>query len=163
MGQQVGSLGPQLPIGDVLAERPMVQAAPPLTARDFPNIVESLLKIQEQEYEHGSKYTQLILGLGYAAFFTVWSGTRDQLTKFQVVSSAGLMVLSLVAYVIFEVQQMILRTTRLRRFTEAITVDPGSIGSALQEFNKRQIKSYRKAMKFWSIFMRRSSQGPWQY
>ena len=71
----------------------MIQATGPLTGRDLPTVIDGLLKIQKQEYEEGSKYTQLVLGLGYAAFFTVWSGTRDQLTKVQVVSSAGLMML----------------------------------------------------------------------
>jgi hypothetical protein len=152
MGQQVGSSGLSNSIAEGLA-RPLIQSAPPMFAQDPPVAVDSLLKIQKQEYEDGTKYTQLVLGLGYAAFFTIWSGTRDQLTKIQVVSSAGLMTISLVAYVVFEVQQMILRTTRLRRLTDAISANPAAIGSALQQFNTWQISSNKKAIRFWSVIL----------
>ena len=152
MGQQIGSLGPPKSIAETLAERPLIQSGSVL-AQGLPSAMDNLLKIQKQEYEDGTKYTQLVLGLGYAAFFTIWSGTRDQLTKIQVVSSAGLMTISLVAYVVFEVQQMILRTTRLRRLTDAIAANPAAIGNALQQFNTWEISSYKKAIRFWSVIL----------
>jgi hypothetical protein len=147
MGQTVGSTTGVGPLSGTASENRM----PPTAVSE--RTVDGLLKIQKQEYEEGSKYTQLILGLGYAAFFTVWAGTRDQLTKGQLVSSAALMTFSLAAYILFEISQMITRTTRLRRFTDAVMAAPNRVGAELQQYNAWQARSYKKVMTFWTIVL----------
>jgi hypothetical protein len=67
---------------------PMVTGSP-MSQHDA---IQELIKIQKQDYEEGSKYTQLILGLGYAGFFAVWGGntrSADQVSGCGVCSFDG--------------------------------------------------------------------------
>ncbi|MGA2960928.1 MAG: hypothetical protein ABSD96_04595, partial [Candidatus Korobacteraceae bacterium] len=82
-------------------QRIVAQAGAKAIQTQQQDAVQRLLQIQKQEYENASKYTQIILGLGYAGFLTLWAGTRDQMTKFEVIATALLMGFSLLVYIAF--------------------------------------------------------------
>jgi len=60
---------------------------------------------QSQMIEKVLSYTKVVLGLGYAGFFTAWSGAKPYLSPKELVSSGLCMTISVVAYLVFEVYQ----------------------------------------------------------
>ena len=66
-------------------------------------VFEGQLRLYGALYEKAATYTNLILVVGYAGFFGLWSLTRLYLSKPQALLAASLMLLSLAIFVFFEV------------------------------------------------------------
>jgi hypothetical protein len=58
--------------------------------------MDAILKYQTQLYDKASAYTKLIIGLGYAGFFTAWASTRQYLSRWEILWSALFIIVSLV-------------------------------------------------------------------
>ena len=60
--------------------------------------MDKLAKVVASSYERASSYSRVILGLGYVALLTIWSGTRQLMTERLAVIAALLIVVSILAY-----------------------------------------------------------------
>jgi hypothetical protein len=63
---------------------------------DFSRMLKELTEFQNTIFDKASTYTKVIIGLGYGAFFTAWSGTKSHLSPRSLLWSALLVTTSLV-------------------------------------------------------------------
>lgn len=92
--------------------------------------LDRLAKIIESAYDKASTCSKVILGLGYAALFAVWSGSKSDLSEHQRVLSALLATSSLVSYVLFEISQMIVVSSLHWGFSKRVERHSGNLGAA---------------------------------
>ena len=76
---------------------------PVLSQSDF----EKFCKMITSNFERMQSYSKVIITLGYGALLAIWSTTKPVLSERSLIWSGLLLVLSILAYVIFEVAQMI--------------------------------------------------------
>jgi hypothetical protein len=122
--------------------------APP-TANDAIRVFEELTRFQQQMYDKASAYIRIIIGLAYAGFFTVWAGTNRYMGRSAVLWSALLMSLSVMAYVAFEVVQMLFLSLAALKFSKAAQVNPLNLQASMETFRQWEIKSHRRLVGFW--------------
>ena len=70
--------------------------------------VKAVAEISTKMFDRSAAYANIILVAGYAGTFTIWSFTRAQLPPKAVVAIALALLISLAAFVIFEVIKMII-------------------------------------------------------
>ena len=70
-----------------------------------------------------ASYTNLILIGGYAAFFTMWSSVKEDLSRGYMLWAALLMTVSVSLFLLFEVLKMVELAGRLQR-----SAQPGQVG-----------------------------------
>ena len=99
-------------------------------------------------YDKATAYLKLVLSIGYAGFYTVWSGTKDQMGAGAKISSAGLMTFSVFVYILTEVYQMRQQSLGVVQFNLATAnTTPQEVQRALVKFNEDQAKRTRTSMK----------------
>jgi hypothetical protein len=109
-------------------------------------------------YDKATAYLKLVLGIGYAGFYTVWSGTKDQMGTGAKISSAALMTFSVFVYILTEVYQMRLQSLAVVEFSQAAHSDPQQAQRALSQFNEEQAKRTRISLKifryvYWPVLV----------
>src|SRR5271169_5160882 len=97
---------------------------------DFSRMLKELTEFQTTFFDKASTYTKVIIGLGYGAFFTAWSGTKSHLSPRPLVWSALLVTASLVFFVVFEVCQTLVISYLGIRLAQAV---PESAQDVLRE------------------------------
>ena len=73
--------------------------------------IEVLVRILSALYDKAVAYTNLVIIAGYAAFFTVWSIMKDQLSQREMLVSAFCITFSLIFFVFWETLKMIITST----------------------------------------------------
>jgi hypothetical protein len=117
----------------------------------LPDHYERLAKIIETSHDKAISYSKVILGLGYAALFAVWAGTKNDLTQFQRILSALLAVTSLVSYIIYEISQMIAAGSRAYKFPQLLTQHSNNMAAALKEWGEIELRAARHGRIVWII------------
>jgi hypothetical protein len=113
---------------------------------------EKLVKVIATGYEKANSYSRVIVGLGYAALLTVWSGTRQLMTERHLLASALLILVSLLAYVVFEICQMLFNSWASWRFSKDVAEK--GVPFALSENAKTIIKwQPRIYLTWWVTFL----------
>ena len=117
---------------------------------DQRQFLSELSNIQKSLFDQASNYTKVILGLGYVGFFGAWAGTKANLRPWELVSSALLICLSLLAYISFEIFQA--------RFTSKAAIDlartlnkPGLEISALLQYKQRIAWAQERFFRLWGV------------
>jgi hypothetical protein len=95
----------------------MGSAQPPFSPSAQLNLIERHDKLVKSNFERMQSYSKVIIGLAYAGLLAVWSSTKQVLPEWQLVASGLLIILSILAYVIFEVGQMIFYTWMSWRYS----------------------------------------------
>jgi hypothetical protein len=99
-------------------------------------------------FDKATAYLKLVLGIGYASFYTVWSGTKDQMGIGAKISSAALMTFSVFVYILAEVYQMRQQSLGVVQFNLATAnTTPHEVKRALDKFNEDNAKRTRRSMK----------------
>ena len=89
-------------------------------------------------YDRSTKYIQLVFGIGYAGFFGVWAGTRQQLHTWEVVLSASLVLVSLLAYLAYEILAMWSFSQMMLKASKVITDDRQQFYSAVETYVQQE-------------------------
>jgi hypothetical protein len=71
-------------------------------------ILEAQQRLVMVSYDKAATYTAVIIFGGYAGMFALWQLTKEYLSKSQALWAALLVLVSLVAFVLFEVGKMVL-------------------------------------------------------
>lgn len=66
-----------------------------------------MLEVSSKVFERAVAYTNVIMVAGYAALFAIWAYTKDSLPKKAVICIATMILISLCAFIMFEVFKMI--------------------------------------------------------
>jgi hypothetical protein len=92
-------------LGDLLR-----RAAEEDQRRNADRIAEAQQKLLTTSFDKAAVYTTVIIFGGYAGFFALWQLTKDYLSKDQALWSALLILVSMLAFILFEVFKMIVVT-----------------------------------------------------
>ncbi len=125
------------------------------TARE---IVEAQIRLYGALFDKASAYSNLILAVGYASVFAVWSALRDHLRPGDVRAAGVLLLVSVGAFVSFEIYKVFLISLATRRRAKALDApveqlskDTDEFIAKLQAMEVEHAHSDAKAGKFWPI------------
>jgi hypothetical protein len=152
MGSTVGDTGRGVVQAQISPMHQVVDAAAQFATSQAQQVsLRQLQEIQKEAYEHASAYSKVILGMGYAGAFGIWAATRQYLSPSQALLIALGLCASLVCYVAFEVYQTIYQGIVVGHLIDVVNAQPGKIGEAVQEFQKRYAKHSPSFMRLWQI------------
>ena len=119
-------------------------------------IADAQQKLVTVTYDKAAAYTTIIIFGGYAGFFALWQLTKDFLSKPQALWAALLILVSLIAFVLFEVVKMILVTratlSKVKVLnTPEVRSDPQRLLSALRDLEAIQSSRTGGFIVLWSI------------
>jgi hypothetical protein len=111
---------------------------------------DTLFNYQIKLFDSASAYTKLVLGIGYGGFFTAWSMSRALLTRKELLWSALGISISLSAFVIFEVLQMILMNVlEMQSLDRLVKADIESFDRIAREVELKKNQRRRWLMPAW--------------
>lgn len=116
-----------------------------------PSAFEMLMRIQDSFYDKGMTYSKVILGLGYAGMLTIFAGTKQYLRPRQLLWTAAMISVSLIAYVLFEVGQMLFVTVNAWTLKKTIEKSGANQAAAVQSYSRAVQKRTPKLLKYWAI------------
>jgi hypothetical protein len=112
-------------------------------------LLRELRDLQKSVSEQASNYTKLIFGLGYAGFFTAWSGSKNYLRPGELLASALLVCASLVVFLVYEIFQARFLSYVGIEFARAVG-NAGAEVKALEEYKRRVVKAQEPFFRWWS-------------
>ncbi|MEZ8053084.1 hypothetical protein [Vibrio atlanticus] len=77
-------------------------------------------EVVSHTYGKANSYSNIIIAAGYVGFFSLWSSIKQDLPEWAVFSSGGLILLSLMIFIGFELYKMISGAVHLRKVTSKI-------------------------------------------
>jgi hypothetical protein len=110
---------------------------------------EVMISIASVQYDKAAIYTNIVLGIGYVAFFTVWSGMRDALGPTQRLWSALLMLISVTVFVLWETAKMIYASRDTKEFANALELQGNAFEDALARATRSQKKRSLRLGRLW--------------
>ena len=116
--------------------------------------IEIQMKVISASYEKAMAYTNLIIVAGYAGFFALWQITKDFLSRNQVLSSALLMLISVVLFVVFEIYKAYYSSRRLLDIGTILN-DPenqSSLATLVSEIEKHNLDEQKRYVRFGRIW-----------
>lgn len=118
------------------------------------NNLEELHKAQLElitaAYSQAKAYFNMVIVGGYAAFFALWAFVKDELSSGQTLWSALFISVSLVAFVSWEVLQMIASSNSLLGISRAVN-DPQNFIRLIQEYQENEQKSAIRFRIAWIV------------
>ena len=119
-------------------------------------ITELQNKLITVTYDKAAAYTTVIVFGGYAGFFAIWQLAKDHLSKGQTLWSALLVLVSLLAFVLFEVIKMVIVTRSLFKRAAvlqepAVQSNPERLVAALRALDESQHTGAKSFMVLWAI------------
>lgn len=119
-------------------------------------IAEAQQKLLTTSYDKAAAYTTVIIFGGYAGFFTLWQLSKEHLSKEQALWSALLILISMLAFVLFEVIKMILVTRSVIRQARtlrdpAVRRDPVTLLKALEGMEQAHSSGLGPFLVVWAI------------
>jgi hypothetical protein len=142
---------------------PMVnpQELPTAAARrEHDDLVARMLEAQQKlvtvSYDKAAAYTTVIIFGGYAGVFGLWQLTKEYLSKSQALWAALLLLVSLLAFVLFEVGKMVLTTRTVFAKMRVLSspenkASPARFLKALEDLERTQSAALFPFMIAWAI------------
>jgi hypothetical protein len=127
----------------------MSSAQPPFSASSQSDLLERVDKVVTAGYERMQSYSRVVIGLAYAGLLAVWSSTKQVLPERLLILSGLLIILSILAYVIFEVGQMLIYAWMGWRY--AHTLAKKGVADALSEVEQREKRVRAPLLLSWLI------------
>lgn len=112
-----------------------------------------VLKILSHLYDKAATYVNIIMAIGYAGFFAVWSNMKVYMSAFDMRISALCMVASVVLFVMWEVIKMIITSSSLHKLQDVINASPDNFSAKLATQQKEAAIIDVQVMKWWPIVL----------
>lgn len=113
--------------------------------------------IQEQKsvvsgtYEHAKQYANIIILGGYAGLFTIWNFSRDELIGWQVMLVGLFSLISLLAFISFEIFASWVRASQVNnQFAELEEAE--RLHEFPKNYGKDELQRTKRFMKVWPYF-----------
>lgn len=106
----------------------------PPTPPDFDERVRRWDEARREMVDRSQRYIQLVFSIGYAGFFAVWSGTRQQLKPWEAAFSAALVTASLLGYLFYEVLSVRMFSLLMVKAVDVITKDWGQFYVTVKQY-----------------------------
>lgn len=117
----------------------------------FNNLVEAEKEIVAYSIEKSHTYTRGVVFGGYAAFFATWAFTKSLLDDWEVLLSVLSMVISVAAFVSYEVFKMISSSRAFAQIGSKIHADPANTQAIREEWLQQQRMRVFKAQPIWYV------------
>ena len=119
-------------------------------------IAEAQSKLIATSYDKAASYTTVIIFGGYAGFFAIWQLSKQYLSKGQTLWSALLILISLLAFVLFEVFKMVLVTRAFVGQAKVLALpevrgNPDRLLQELKALEQLQRNHQRGLMVVWAV------------
>jgi len=114
------------------------------------------LKLLTTSYDKAASYTTVVIFGGYAGLFALWQLTKEHLSREQVLWSGLLLVVSLVAFVFFEVTKMVLVSRQVFRKARALENPENrrnlhKLVAILDGMEQSYVENLKPLFAFWAI------------
>ena len=118
--------------------------------------IETQIKILSATFDKSVAYTNLIVLAAYAGFFGLWQLTKEFVTKEVAFLSALLMLVSVAAFVAFEVVKMVYINHNMMEKAKALKLPavrqtPHALARALQEIGEVNERVGVHLMRYWAV------------
>lgn len=118
-----------------------------MSTRDPVEVQKELLS---HAFGQAQAYTNVVLGMGYAGFFAIWSFLKPELSKAEVLWSALLVSISLAAFILFEVFQSFLRSRSILGLSQTVA-DPSKFQAEIEAFRKAERSRVIAQRYVWAV------------
>jgi len=106
---------------------PQVARGVAIPAPDPTDVVrEKIIGLHKELYGAGATYENVVIVLGYGAFFAIWAATAPHLPRVAVLVAGALIGTSVLLYVVFQIAQLTWRILATARFAPVIR--SGAVG-----------------------------------
>jgi len=105
-----------------------------------------LIKMLSALYDKASAYTKMIVGIGYAGFFTIWIHLKEFMGDWERVASGTGILISGVIYVLAEVNNMFSRQKEHLELNEIAGTPIPGFQKKLEDYNKKSDQKLLKSM-----------------
>lgn len=112
-----------------------------------------LLKATSTLYDKASSYTNLIMAAGYAAYFAMWSNTAPLISHCLARVSAALMLVSLLAFIFWEVAKMILIALNNKNLSKVALAPLNEFDTLLQTHQIKEQKLMTRLAIAWPVML----------
>jgi hypothetical protein len=112
--------------------------------------IEAQKQILDTAMKAASNYTNVIMVVGYAAIFTLWSQSKDELTAATSFWVAIFLCLSVMAFIAWEVLGMVMRSMSLIKIARAVS-DVNLYAERMRESTALQQEFTRRMFKPWVV------------
>ncbi len=113
--------------------------------------IEVMIRILSALYDKAATYTNLVIIAGYAAFFTVWSIMKEQLSEREMLVSAFCITFSLIFFVFWETLKMIITSTYFSGLRQVLQAPAEQFETRLAEQQKSEQKLNISLLRIWII------------
>jgi hypothetical protein len=113
--------------------------------------LQELNAFQTSVFDKASVYSKIVLGLGYAGFFTAWSGTKQHLSVRALISSALCMTVSLIFYLIYEIVQAGAISYLASRFAAIPMQSEIEVADALRVYRTKEQRLMKGVLSVWPV------------
>lgn len=129
----------------------MTDEAPDLaeTREKLRAFYEALGSYHSRLLEASSGYNQIVVLGGYAGFFTIWAATAEDLPRWLVLLTGGLIGLSLTVYVGWTVANMIAMRGHMQRMMDEIALGADGFLERVQAAEAKSIATSNRLMRLW--------------
>lgn len=131
-----------------MANEPQVHFIDP---DDLEQVYARRLKFVDEAHGHAAAYDTAIIVAGYGAFFALWAGVADDVTKVARNASAGLMGLSLLLFIGWTIGAMLTRHRYDMEFAKAMRRGQGLLDemNAWDVVEQKRIKAMMSLQRWW--------------
>lgn len=112
-----------------------------------------VIKVLSALYDKAAAYTNIIMAVGYAGFFTVWSHMKVYMAALDMRVSALCMLTSVTVFVIWEVAKMILTAGSFHGIQNVLKAPPSEFRSRLAAQEQAERVNYVRIMRWWPLVL----------
>lgn len=117
-------------------------------------ILEDVIEIQTRLYEKASSYTNLVISVGYAGFYTTWAFLKDSLPREEMVLAALSMAVSIAFFILWEVFKALATTYKVNLgISDLSKSPPEEIEQKISLYWKRHRELSQEFMGIWRIII----------
>jgi hypothetical protein len=115
------------------------------------DVCDKAIELQSKSTSTAAAYDNAVMLAGYVAFFALWSGVKDELTSICRLVTVGVIGISLVCYLSWQILQMLSRQWFEWRLVGVLKLanDPARFNADWIRVSQDYEKASIKVMRFW--------------
>lgn len=122
-----------------------------MTKEELQEFIQKQKEVVISSYEQAKSYSNIIMMGGYAGLFAIWNFTKSNLELWQSISVGLLALLSVSAFVMFEVYGVWIRSTQTFNLISQLQ-KAEKLGNFPADYGKQELKRLEISAKIWPFF-----------
>jgi hypothetical protein len=110
---------------------------------------EFIEKLSSVNFDKAATFMSLVIGGGYAGLFAIWGWVSNYLYRWETLTIAMLLAISITAFVAWQVFGMVSIARQQMRFARAIVVKDVDFDAEMGRANKQNLAAFAVIMKLW--------------